>query len=88
MRASLLLLSAALGCALAGCAANAFSAAKKADTAEAYRGFLREYPKDDNAEPAQARLADLEFERAQKLHTVLGYKRYLEEFPDSAGAYK
>lgn len=77
-------------CALAlltsGCAENAFSIAKKQDTISSYRAFLRDYPKDDNAEAATERLAQLEFEHAQSLHTVLGYKRYLEEFPESRHA--
>lgn len=71
---------------LTGCASQAYQRAKDADTAEAYREFLREHPKDDMAEPAQARLEELEFTQAQKLHTVLAYKRYLEEYPEAAQA--
>lgn len=73
-------------CLWQGCATGAYSRARKAGTAEAYRAFLREHPRDGNAEEAHARLAELEFERARRLHTVLAYKRYLEEFPDSASS--
>ncbi|MHB8873730.1 MAG: outer membrane protein assembly factor BamD [Myxococcaceae bacterium] len=69
--------------AAAGCRSSAYSAAAKADTIEAYRAFLRANPKDDLAEPAQARLEELEFIEASRLHTVVAYKRYLEEFPES-----
>jgi len=71
---------------LTGCASQSYQRAKDADTAEAYRDFLREYPKDDMAEPAEARLEELEFAQAQKLHTVLAYKRFLEAYPESPQA--
>jgi len=69
-----------------GCASSAFSEARRLDTAEAYRHFLREFPADPDAEPAQARLAELEFAQARALHTVIAYKRFLGEFPESQGA--
>ncbi|MDY7231653.1 HEAT repeat domain-containing protein [Hyalangium rubrum] len=69
---------------LTGCASGAFQRARDADTVEAYRDFLREHPKDDLAEAAEARIEELEFARAKKLHTVLAYKRFLEEHPESA----
>jgi hypothetical protein len=68
---------------LTGCASQAYQRAKDADTAEAYRDFLREYPKDDMAEPAEARLEELDFAEAEKLHTVLAYKRFIEEHPEA-----
>lgn len=71
---------------LTGCASQAYQRAKDADTAEAYREFLREYPKDDMAEPAEARLEELDFTQAQKLHTVLAYKRFLEDHPEASQA--
>ncbi|HEX8701561.1 MAG TPA: HEAT repeat domain-containing protein, partial [Myxococcaceae bacterium] len=51
---------------------------------EAYREFLRENPKSELTEAAEARLEELEFTEVKKLHTVLAYKRFLEEFPDGA----
>lgn len=72
--------------AAAGCRTSGYGTAAKADTIEAYRAFLRDFPKDDMAEPAQARLAELEFVEASRLHTVLAYKRFLEEFSDSSKA--
>ncbi|HYH94847.1 HEAT repeat domain-containing protein [Hyalangium sp.] len=71
---------------LTGCASQAYQRAKDADTAEAYRDFLREYPKDDMAEAAEARVEELEFTQAQKLHTVLAYKRFLEAHPEAPQA--
>jgi len=71
---------------LTGCASQAYQRAKEADTIEAYQGFLRQYPKDDMAEPAEARIEELEFSQAQKLHTVLAYKRFLEAHPEAPQA--
>jgi hypothetical protein len=71
---------------LTGCASQAYQRAKEADTAQAYRDFLREYPEDDMSEPAEARLEELEFTQAQKLHTVLAYKRFLEAYPEAPQA--
>ncbi|WP_224246193.1 tetratricopeptide repeat protein [Hyalangium gracile] len=80
------LLALAVLLSLTGCASQAYQRAKDADTVEAYREFLREYPKDDMAEPAEARIEELEFARAQKLHTVLAYKRFLEAYPEAPQA--
>jgi hypothetical protein len=71
---------------LTGCASQAYQRAKEADTIEAYRDFLREHPKDEMAEPAEARIEELEFAQAQKLHTVLAYKRFLETYPEAPQA--
>lgn len=71
---------------LTGCASQAYQRAKEADTLEAYQDFLRQYPKDDMAEPAEARIEELEFAQAQKLHTVLAYKRFLEAHPEAPQA--
>ena len=70
-----------------GCASQAYQRAKNADTVEAYQEFLREYPKDEMAEPAEARMEELDFTRAQKLHTALAYKRFLEAHPEAAQAH-
>ncbi len=71
---------------LTGCASQAYQRAKEADTLEAYQDFLREHPKDEMAEPAEARIEELEFAQAQKLHTVLAYKRFLEAYPEATQA--
>ncbi len=71
---------------LTGCASQAYQRAKEADTLEAYQDFLRVYPKDEMAEPAEARIEELEFAQAQKLHTVLAYKRFLEAYPEEPQA--
>ncbi|WP_224366560.1 HEAT repeat domain-containing protein [Hyalangium versicolor] len=70
-----------------GCASQAYQHAKDADTVEAYQQFLSEYPKDEMAEAAEARVEELEFTQAQKLHTVLAYKRFLEAHPEAAQAH-
>jgi hypothetical protein len=78
MRALLLLLL------LTGCGApRAFQRAEEADTAEAYRGFLREHPEGEYAELARARLEERDFQEASRLHTVVAYKRFLEAHPEA-----
>ncbi len=69
---------------LTGCASGAYQRAHEADTVDAYREFLREYPKHELAEAAEVRIEELEFEEARKLHTVLAYKRFLEAHPEAA----
>jgi hypothetical protein len=72
---------------LTGCGApRAYQRAQEADTLEAYRAYLRENPEGDEAEAAQVRLSELEFEEASKLHTVVAYKRFLEAHPEAAKA--
>ncbi|HEX5751678.1 MAG TPA: HEAT repeat domain-containing protein [Archangium sp.] len=72
---------------LTGCGApRAYQRARDADTLEAYRAFLREYPVGDDAEAAEVRVTELEFEEASKLHTVLAYKRFLDANPDAPQA--
>lgn len=71
---------------LTGCANTAYQRAQDADTAEAWRTFLRENPKDPDAEAAEARLEELEFDEAKKLHTVVAYKRFLEAHPEGPQA--
>ena len=73
-------------CLAAACGTDAYVRARKADTVEAYRMFLREHPRSGGVEEARSRLSELEFERARQLHTVLAYKRYLEEFGDLASS--
>jgi hypothetical protein len=72
---------------LTGCGApRAYQRARDADTLEAYRAFLREYPVGDDAEAVEVRVTELEFEEASKLHTVLAYKRFLEANPEAPQA--
>jgi hypothetical protein len=74
---------------LTGCGVpRAYQRARDADTLEAYRAFLREYPEGDEAEAISVRIAELEFEEASRLHTVLAYKRFLEAHPDTTQARK
>jgi uncharacterized protein YciW len=81
------LLTSCLLLTMTGCGApRALQRAHDADTLEAYRAFLREYPEGDEAEAAQARIGELEFEEARRLHTVVAYKRFLEEHPEGANA--
>lgn len=70
----------------AACGSTAFERAKAQDTAQAYRDFLRENPRDLDRDAAEVALEEKEFEAASKQHTLLAYKRYLDEFPDSPKA--
>ncbi len=71
-----------------GCRYSSYDAAAKADTAQAWRDFLKKNPSDPEAGPARERLAELELAEAQKVHTVVAYKRFLEEFEDTVPAPK
>ncbi|WP_239576600.1 tetratricopeptide repeat protein [Archangium primigenium] len=72
---------------LTGCGVpRAYQRAADADTLEAYRTFLREYPEGEEAEAVRVRVAELEFEEASRLHTVLAYKRVIEAHPDTTQA--
>lgn len=81
-RAALVLLLVPLLC----CASSSWKITRDADTAQAYRAFLRDNPHDENAETAQLLLSEKEFEAATKQHTLLAYKRYLDEFPNAPKA--
>ncbi|NMO22271.1 HEAT repeat domain-containing protein [Pyxidicoccus fallax] len=69
-----------------GCIPSPYDRAARTDTVEAYRDFLREYPKHPDVDAAEARLEELEFEEAKRLHTVIAYKRFLEAYPEAAQA--
>ncbi len=68
----------------AGCGNAALDKARREDTPESWRTFLRENQGHPASEAAAGRLAELEFERARRLNTTLAYKRFLDEFPGSA----
>lgn len=68
----------------AGCVPSPYERAAQTDTPDAYRGFLRANPSHPDADAAQARLEELEFEEAKRLHTVIAYKRFVEAYPDAA----
>jgi hypothetical protein len=70
---------------LSGCPSG-YNKAVKSDTPAAYRAFLRDNPNDSEAQAAEERLEELEFQAAQKAHTILAYKRFLDEFPKSEDA--
>ncbi len=67
-----------------GCIPSPYDRAARTDTIDAYRAFLRQYPTHQDADAAEARLEELEFEEAKRLHTVIAYKRFLEAYPDAA----
>ncbi|MFP2926166.1 HEAT repeat domain-containing protein [Pyxidicoccus sp. 3LG] len=75
---TVLLLASASGC------VSSYDRAAKTDTVDAYQAFLRENPSHPDADAAQARLEELEFEEAKRLHTVIAYKRFLETYPEAA----
>lgn len=80
------ILASAFAILLFGCASSSWNQARDADTAEAYRAFLRDHPNDPNAEAAEQFLSEKDFEAASKQHTVLAYKRFLDVHPDSSRA--
>ncbi|MFY2560963.1 tetratricopeptide repeat protein [Corallococcus terminator] len=69
--------------AAAGCLPSPYDRAARTDTVEAYRAFLRDNPTHPDADAAESRLEELEFEEAKRLHSVLAYKRFLEVYPDA-----
>lgn len=69
-----------------GCLSSPYDRAARRDTVEAYRDFLRDHPRHPDADAAQARLEELEFEEAKRLHTVIAYKRFLEAYPEATQA--
>ena len=70
---------------MTGCGVpRAYQVARETDTLEAYRTFLREHPRGEEAEAVEARVGELEFEEASKVHSVVAYKRFLEAHPDSS----
>jgi hypothetical protein len=75
------LLALALGA--AACAGSAYDAARREDSIEGYRRYLRERGDEAAAKLARDRLAELEFVAARQQNSRMGYKRFIEEFPDS-----
>ncbi len=69
---------------LAGCASEykAFEEAKTADTAEAYSGFLEQYPDAVNASEARSRLDVIDWEAAKGENTAGAYEEYIRMHPD------
>lgn len=78
---SLCLYALVLGSACA--AGRAYDAARREDTAEGYRRYLRERPNEPAAPLARERLVELEFLAARRQNSPMAYKRFMEEFPDS-----
>lgn len=60
--------------------------ARRLDSIEGWRTYLREHPDTPDTGLAEQRLEELSFEQASKAHSVLAYKRYLEEFPEGSKA--
>ncbi|MBU8897470.1 HEAT repeat domain-containing protein [Corallococcus sp. M34] len=69
-----------------GCVPSPYERATQVDTVQGYRDFLRANPKHADADAAEARLEELEFEDAKRLHSVIAYKRFLETYPEAAQA--
>jgi len=65
----------------------AWNEAKKANTLQAYRDFLRQHPHGDFAELARDRIAALDdaaaWTEAKRLNTQEAYREFIKKFPDS-----
>ncbi|MBW1881642.1 MAG: hypothetical protein JRI25_01800 [Deltaproteobacteria bacterium] len=81
MRVALVLVAAML---LAGC--DNFHAVQRADTIEAYEGYLEKHPKSRMHFQAVTRLEELYLDRAKEEETLEGYDAYFARFPE--GAYQ
>lgn len=68
---------------LSSCERKAFRKAARADTVEAYREYLAEYPEGDFAERAEKRIEELIFRKAVAARSIKDMRDYLEEYPDS-----
>ncbi len=68
---------------LASCERKAFRKAARADTVEAYREYLAEYPEGDFSERAEKRIEELIFRKAVAARSIKDMRDYLEEYPDS-----
>lgn len=60
--------------------------ARRLDSIEGWRTYLREHPDRPDTGLAEQRIEELSFEQASKAHSVLAYKRYLDEFPEGSKA--
>lgn len=72
---------------LGGCSRRQqeWETARKADTVEAYRTFLKTFPDGEFASQAQARVRELEeasdWEQAQAANTAESYQQFLDRYP-------
>ncbi len=64
-----------------GCDSSRYSAARRADTLDAYRRYLAASPGGKNADAARKRAETLEYKAARKADRPLGYNRYLQQHP-------
>ena len=66
---------------LQGCDSSRFSAARGADTLDAYRRYLASEPKGKNAQLARKRVEVLEYKIARQADRPVGYNTYLRRYP-------
>lgn len=68
---------------LTGCVSvrGQWQQAKRKDTVQAYRAFVRKYPNSPYTEKARQRLESISWSQAKSTHTRYGYRRFLREFP-------
>ncbi|MFO8057008.1 MAG: peptidylprolyl isomerase [bacterium] len=60
-----------------------FRKARRIDTVEAYREYLREHPEGDYTDKAQERIRELTFRKAMARRSIRDLQSFLEEYPDS-----
>ncbi len=78
------LVLALLGAGIVACSGEsaAYKEACAANTADAYRGYLEQFPEGLSSADVKHRLDLVEFETAEKAATVEAYEGYLEAHPD------
>ncbi len=85
MRRSILVifLAAFLALCFASCEKDSYLKARRTDTIEAYREYLKEYPQGDYAKPAEERIEELTLRKAIAARSIKKLRSYLEKYPDS-----
>lgn len=65
------------------CEKKDFRKARRIDTVEAYREYLKEYPEGDYTDKAQKRIRELTFRKAMARRSIRDLQSFLEKYPDS-----
>lgn len=69
------------------CTGPTYDSASRLDTIEAYEEFLKADPDSAYKAPAEKRLEELYFERAEEQGTLAAYEAYMDRFPDGGPHY-
>ncbi len=89
MRRTIITFAMALGLLLAACEGGqgqVYEEACKANTPEAYRGYIEQFPEGMHISDVKHRLDELEYGMAEDAGTAAAYEDYLEKHPDGVHA--